>query len=84
MEVHGDPGSPHLWIELPAPWSAGSFVAAARDEGVLVAPGDDYVVERTRAAHAVRIGLNAEVSDEQLRRALEKLRRLVPLGPSGG
>lgn len=82
VQVHGDPGSPHLWIELPAPWSAGSFVAAARGEGVLVAPGDDYVVERSRAAHGVRIGLNAEVSDDQLRRALDRLRRLVPLGPS--
>lgn len=82
LEVQGDPGSPHLWVELPAPWSAGSFVAAARDEGILVAPGDDYLADRGRPAHGVRIGLNAEVHDDQLRAALTTLRRLVSLGPT--
>lgn len=82
LDVQGDPGSPHVWLELPAPWSAGSFVAAAREAGVLVAPGDDHVVDRTRPAFGVRIGLNAEVPDEQLRSALLTLGRLVPLGPS--
>lgn len=82
LDVHGDLPSPHLWLELPAPWSAGSFVAAAREAGILVAPGDDFVVERTHAAYAVRIGLNAEVPDEQLREALTTLRRLVEVGPT--
>jgi DNA-binding transcriptional MocR family regulator len=82
LDVHGDPGSPHLWIELPSPWSAGSFVAAARDEGILVAPGDDYVVDRTRTAHGIRLGLNAEVPDDQLGQALDALQRLVSLGPT--
>jgi len=82
LDVLGDAGSPHVWLELPAPWSAGSFVAAARDAGVLVSPGDDYVVDRTRPAFGVRIGLDAEVPDDQLRRALVTLARLVPTGPT--
>ena len=74
LAVHGAAGSPHLWIELPAPWSVGSLVAAVRDDGVLVAPGDDYVVDRSQPVHGVRLGLNAEVSEEQLREALTSWR----------
>jgi len=82
LKVYGDPGSPHLWIELPAPWSAGSFVGAARDEGILVAPGDDYLADRARPVHGIRIGLNAEVPDDKLREALTTLLHLVRLGPT--
>lgn len=82
LQGYGDTASPHLWIELPAPWSAGSFVAAARDEGILVAPGDDYLADRTRPAHGIRVGLNAEVPDAKLRDALTTLLHLVRLGPA--
>ncbi len=81
LEVHGDRGAPHLWIELPDPWSAGSFVSAVRDEGVLVAPGDDYATDRTQAAYGIRVGLNAEVSDDELRRGLAAVARVMSLGP---
>ncbi len=82
LDVRGDAGSPHVWLELPAPWTAGSFVNAAREAGVLVAPGDDHVVDRTHAAFGVRIGLNAEIPDDELRSALLTLARLVPATPS--
>jgi DNA-binding transcriptional MocR family regulator len=82
LDLWGDAGSPHVWLELPAPWSAGSFVAAAREAGVLVASGDDHVVDRIHPAFGVRIGLNADVPDDQLRRALVTLERLVPAGPT--
>lgn len=82
LDVDGDHGSPHVWLELPEPWSAGAFSSAARDAGILVAPGDDFAADRTVAAHAIRLGLNAEVDDEELRAALATLARLVSLGPS--
>jgi DNA-binding transcriptional MocR family regulator len=82
LAVHGDPGSPHLWVDLPAPWSAGSLVAALRDEEVLVAPGDDYAADRTVPAHGIRIGLNAEVSDDALGRGLEAVARVMSGGPT--
>jgi DNA-binding transcriptional MocR family regulator len=84
LRVAGDPGSPHLWLELPEPWSPGSFVAAARDEGILVAPGDDYAVDRQRPTFGIRIGLNAEVPDDRLTAALATLRRLLLVGPAAG
>ncbi len=82
LELRGDPGSPHLWIKLPAPWSVGSFVAAVRDEGILVAPGDDYVADRALPAHGIRIGLNAEVHDDELRQGLVAIARVMSVGPS--
>lgn len=82
LDVVGAAGSPHLWVELPDPWSVGSLVAAARDEGILVAPGDEYAVDRAHAVHGVRLGLNAEVSDERLREALTTLARIVSRGPT--
>lgn len=81
LDVHGDPGSPHLWIDLPDPWSVGSFVSAARDEGILVAPGDDYLADRTLPAQGVRVGLNAEVRDDKLQPALATLARVITIGP---
>jgi DNA-binding transcriptional MocR family regulator len=82
LSLHGDLGSPHLWLDLPEPWSAGSFVAAARSEQILVAPGDDYLADRSLSAHGIRIALNAEVSNEQLRSALTTLVQLLRLGPN--
>ena len=82
LEVTGHADAPHLWLELPAPWSPGSFVAAARTAGILVAPGDDYAAQRGRPGLGVRIGLNADVPDTDLRTALGTLRHLVELGPS--
>lgn len=82
LEVRGDTGAPHLWLELPSPWSTGSFVAAARDAGILVAPGDDFVVDRTDPAFGVRLGLNAEVSEDALDAALRTLARIVAAGPA--
>ena len=81
-DVHGDPGSPHLWVDLPAPWSAGSLVAALRDDEILVAPGGDYVADRALPAHGIRVGLNAEVQDEALRHGLELIARVMSRGPT--
>lgn len=70
------------WIDLPAPWSAGPLVAALRDEEILVAPGDDHAADRTLPAHGIRVGLNAEVSDDALRRGLEAVARVMSGGPT--
>ena len=81
LEVTADPAAPHLWLPLPEPWSTGSFVAAARDAGLLVAPGDDFTVDRDHRAHGVRIGLNAELPDRALSDALATISRLATTGP---
>ncbi|NJC73885.1 PLP-dependent aminotransferase family protein [Planosporangium thailandense] len=78
------PQAAHLWLPLPEPWTAGLLVAAARQAGVLVSPGDDYAATRAVPAHGVRLGLNAEVDDDRLREALLTLVALLAAGPVPG
>jgi DNA-binding transcriptional MocR family regulator len=80
LGVQADPASPHLWLPLPEQWSVGQFVAAAREEGVLVASGDDFAARRAVASFGVRVGLNAEATDDQLRDGLLTLVRLLANG----
>ncbi|MGV9254100.1 aminotransferase-like domain-containing protein [Streptomyces sp. NPDC003697] len=75
------PAAPHLWLPLPEPWTVGQFTAAARDAGVLVSPGDEYVAVRRQAAFGVRVGLNADADDDTLRRALMTLAKLIHSRP---
>jgi DNA-binding transcriptional MocR family regulator len=82
--VAAAPQAPHLWLALPEPWTAGQLVAAARQIGVLVSPGDDYAASRATPAHGVRIGLNADVDDDQLRDALLQVVALLAAGPLAG
>jgi DNA-binding transcriptional MocR family regulator len=80
--VVADPASPHLWVPLPQPWSSGAFVHAAREAGVLVSPGDDYVTDRRDPGFGVRIGLNAELGDDALRDALLSVVAVLASDPS--
>jgi DNA-binding transcriptional MocR family regulator len=82
--VGAAPQAPHLWLTLPEPWTAGQLVAAARQAGVLLSPGDDYAASRALPAHGVRLGLNADVDDDQLRRALLDVVALLAAGPLPG
>jgi DNA-binding transcriptional MocR family regulator len=82
--VGAAPQAPHLWLTLPEPWTAGQLVAAARQAGVLLSPGDDYAAGRALPAHGVRLGLNADVDDDQLRRALLDVVALLAAGPLPG
>ncbi|MFI0352077.1 PLP-dependent aminotransferase family protein [Actinomadura sp. 9N407] len=45
------------WWDLPAPWRAETFVAAAARRGIAVTPAAAFVVGSGAAPHAVRIGL---------------------------
>nr|WP_316745642.1 hypothetical protein [Streptomyces sp. MK7] len=83
LGVRPDPAAPHLWLPLPEPWGVGQFTAAARDAGVLVSPGDEYTTSRRQSAFGVRIGLNADVDDDALRRALLSLGGLLHTSPRG-
>ncbi|MGC9669014.1 PLP-dependent aminotransferase family protein [Planosporangium sp. 12N6] len=79
--VPAAPGAPHLWLAPPEPWTAGQLVAAARQAGVLLSPGDDYAASRATPVHGVRLGLNAEVDDDRLRAALLAVVALLAAGP---
>jgi DNA-binding transcriptional MocR family regulator len=55
--VRADPASYHCWWELPAPWRAETFVAAAARRGIAVTPGAAFAVSASHAPNAVRLAL---------------------------
>jgi DNA-binding transcriptional MocR family regulator len=55
--VRADPASYHCWWELPPPWRAETFVAAAARRGVAVTPGAAFAVSASHAPNAVRLAL---------------------------
>lgn len=78
--VRADPFAYHAWWELPAPWRADTFTAAAAARGVAVTPGSAFAVGPPGAPDAVRLGL-ASVPVPVLGQALRTLRDLAHGAP---
>jgi DNA-binding transcriptional MocR family regulator len=73
-------GAYFCWWELPAPWRADTFVAAAARHGIAVTPAASFVVGPHRTPAAVRLGL-ASPPPPVLRWALTTLAALARTGP---
>lgn len=80
FRVRCDPRAYFAWWELPAPWRADTFAAAAAVQGVAVTPGTAFVVDPKRTPDAVRLGL-ASAALPDLERALGVLADVVRDGP---
>jgi DNA-binding transcriptional MocR family regulator len=55
--VRADPRAYHCWWELPEPWRAETFVAAAARRGIAVSPAAAFAVGQGRAPNAVRLAM---------------------------
>ena len=77
QDLHWRPGLPFTFLQLPAGWRASGFVRAAEDVGILVRPADEYVLLGGRAPNAVRIAINAKVSQEMFEGACHKLAKML-------
>jgi DNA-binding transcriptional MocR family regulator len=55
--VRADPHAYYCWWELPEPWRADTFVAAAGRRGIAVTPAAAFVVGSHAAPNAIRLGL---------------------------
>ncbi|MFI1104234.1 PLP-dependent aminotransferase family protein [Streptomyces melanogenes] len=78
--VRAAPCSYYCWWELPSPWRAETFVAAAAEElGIAVTPGSAFAVGTGSAPDAVRVGL-ASPSRGVLEGALRRLGELAVRG----
>ncbi|MET7652175.1 PLP-dependent aminotransferase family protein [Streptomyces sp. NPDC005486] len=80
--VRTDPRAYFAWWELPAPWRADTFTAAAAAHGIAVTPGTAFAVDPHRTPDAVRLGL-ASAPEGQLARALRTLAGVAAAGPPG-
>lgn len=80
--VRTDPHACFAWWELPAPWRADTFTAAAAAHGIAVTPGTAFAVDPHRTPDAVRLGL-ASAPEAELARALRTLAGVAAAGPPG-
>lgn len=80
--VDTDPHGYYAWWELPSPWRADTFVAAARERGIAVTPGSAFAVPPYTAPRRVRLGL-ASPEPAVLDTALERLAALARSAGSG-
>ncbi|MEV6006779.1 PLP-dependent aminotransferase family protein [Streptomyces sp. NPDC051976] len=78
--LRSDPHAYFCWWELPEPWRADTFVAAAARRGIAVTPAASFVVGPHRTPNAIRLGL-ASPPPETLRQALGTLAALARSDP---
>ncbi|MFB6435631.1 PLP-dependent aminotransferase family protein [Streptomyces sp. NPDC056411] len=57
FQVRADPQAYHCWWELPEPWRADTFVAAAARRGIAVTPAGAFAAGAGHAPSAVRLAL---------------------------
>jgi DNA-binding transcriptional MocR family regulator len=57
FRLRADPDAYHCWWELPEPWRAETFVAAAARHGIAVSPAAAFTVGTGHAPNAVRLAL---------------------------
>ncbi|WP_085617770.1 MULTISPECIES: PLP-dependent aminotransferase family protein [unclassified Pseudomonas] len=75
-KIRSQPNSFHIWLELPEPWTSDEFANLARNNGVTVVSGSQFLPERSHANCGVRIALMAP-SRQELGFALTKLVSLL-------
>jgi DNA-binding transcriptional MocR family regulator len=80
--VRSDPHAYYAWWELPAPWRADTFTAAAARHGIAVTPGPAFAVDPAHTPDAVRLGL-ASAPEAALERALRTLADVARRGCTG-
>jgi DNA-binding transcriptional MocR family regulator len=78
--VRSDPRSYHCWWQLPRPWRADTFVAAAARHGIGVVPAAAFTVGGNHAPNAIRLGLASPQADV-LSQALSTLADLARSAP---
>ena len=71
----------HVWHALPGYWAAENLAAAARAEGLVVAPSTAFH-SGERAPNAIRISLGGCSDRAQLRAALNRLSTLLAQRPA--
>lgn len=75
-----DPRAYFCWWDLPEPWRADTFTAAAARHGIAVTPAASFAVGAHRAPDAVRLGL-ASPPPELLAEALDVLASIARSAP---
>lgn len=70
----------HVWLELPAYWTAAQFTLAADSEGIAVTPAQAFATDGA-AANAIRISLGSIKQRGHLQAGLQRLSHLLARRP---
>ena len=72
------PHVPILWLKLPEPWLAGTFKAAAYENGLLIDDEDEFKAGRVdRTYHRVRIAFSSPTDRKHVENGFATLRQLL-------
>lgn len=77
LEIDMPDAAVHGWLHLPEPWHAAQFVAAAKEEGVILSSAHAFSIGRDRSPFAVRVCLGPPKTETRLRKGLETLNRIL-------
>ncbi|SDZ47607.1 DNA-binding transcriptional regulator, MocR family, contains an aminotransferase domain [Amycolatopsis xylanica] len=80
FRVTSDPRCFHCWWELPEPWRAETFLAAAARQGIAVSPAASFTTGAGHAPNAIRLALSVP-PEETLTWALDVLAALARSTP---
>ena len=83
-DFDAQPEAYYLWLRLPEPWRADSFVAEAQARGVILSPAEAFAVGRAAVPHAVRLCIGAARTREALASGLEIVADLLDTGAAAG
>jgi len=72
--------TPNIWFDLAPPWTRGEFAARLRTVGVGVVPSDAFAL--APPPEAVRLGLGAPASHQELERSLRIVADLTSQSPA--
>ncbi len=75
-----DPHAFHVWLQLPQPWTRGEFSGRLQAAGIAVVPSDAFALRA--APEAVRLGLGAAATQEDLRRSLSTIADFLGQSPA--
>jgi len=70
----------HVWLALPAYWSAAQLARAAGSEGIAVTPAEAFGIGG-ESVNAIRISLGSMADRERLRAGLQRLSHLLARRP---
>ncbi|WP_457580332.1 aminotransferase-like domain-containing protein [Ensifer canadensis] len=70
----------HVWLHLPLPWTRGDFSGRLRASGISVVASDAFALDL--APEAVRLGLGAPRTNEELQRSLMTIADLLQQSPA--
>lgn len=75
----------HAWLKLEAPWSAREFIAHLRSSGIAAVASDAFAAGQARSSspiQAIRLGLGAPRSRENLEASLQTIANLLKESPA--